>query len=86
MPMLFLSGSTVSFFPYVGIHELVLLLQGLVGLVIGARIVMCLIQMSSDTDGDDKPMLKRRIKNALVFLIIAETAVSTVELLRIYFS
>ena len=64
------------------IAELTLLLQILIPIAGGVRIMACCIYMSMD---EDPTPYKRRIRNALIFIAVAECAGGVLSIALRYF-
>lgn len=66
------------------VSQLITALLILLPLAAAARIVYCLIAIN--TDNSDDGSYKRRIKNILIFLILAESILGLVKVISSYFS
>lgn len=67
------------------VSQLITVLLILLPLAAAARIVYCLIAMSTD-HSDDSSSYKRRIRNILIFLILAESIMGLIKVISGYFS
>ena len=66
------------------VSQLITVLLILLPLAAAARIVYCLIAMS--TDHSDDGSYKLRIRNILIFLILAESIMGLIKVISGYFS
>lgn len=66
------------------LNSLYLALLAIIPLSAAPRVVVCLIKMN--TDPDQVQMYKTRLKNALLFVVVAEIAMSVLELIYLYLS
>lgn len=67
-------------------HQIANLLSALLGILpfsVGIRVIICLLRITSDPEQEQ--LYKTRIKNALLYLIIAETVLTTLYALYSYF-
>lgn len=64
-------------------RQLMQALQMLVPIGVGARVIYCLCQIPLDEE--QAQTYKRRIRNALVFLVLAETLLGLAAIVEDYF-
>lgn len=67
--------------------DLSLLISALLAIIpvsVGIRVIVCLIKMN--TDPDQAQLYKTRANNALLFVVVAECAMSLLLLIRLYLS
>lgn len=65
------------------IQKLIAFLQVLVGIGAGYRGVQCAILLS--TGDDDAPSIKKRLRNLLIFTVLAETISGFINVILGYF-
>lgn len=65
------------------IQDLISLLQGIIPIGVAARCVFCLCSIMADADG--APVYKKRLRNALIFLISAEVIAGLLQVIMSYY-
>lgn len=74
-------ATPVSFLEY--LNQLISMLMIATPLLVGARIVQCLINIAHDPD--QEATLKKRIKNAIILLILIESGSGIFSIVMNYF-
>lgn len=65
------------------IHELTKVLQVLIPIGVGSRIAYCLCQIPLDEE--NAGVMKRRIRNALIFLVLSEVITQLLRIVKQYY-